>query len=135
MTSASDMPIISQRLLERLQVTNRVALPQYVADNARFSVETDVVGQRLIAQMTSYVLAEKLVSETQDCAWSYPASWWQHFKRDCRLWHWVTTARVRRRWPVRMTETTKTITFQRYRTYRSEERRVGKECRSRWSPY
>ena len=21
------------------------------------------------------------------------------------------------------------------RTYRSEERRVGKECRSRWSPY
>ena len=22
-----------------------------------------------------------------------------------------------------------------YRTHRSEERRVGKECRSRWSPY
>ena len=22
-----------------------------------------------------------------------------------------------------------------YETYRSEERRVGKECRSRWSPY
>src|SRR5256885_13790708 len=22
-----------------------------------------------------------------------------------------------------------------YRSYRSEERRVGKECRSRWSPY
>ena len=26
-------------------------------------------------------------------------------------------------------------TFQRYDTARSEERRVGKECRSRWSPY
>ena len=23
----------------------------------------------------------------------------------------------------------------RYEAYRSEERRVGKECRSRWSPY
>ena len=26
-------------------------------------------------------------------------------------------------------------TLQEYRTLRSEERRVGKECRSRWSPY
>ena len=25
--------------------------------------------------------------------------------------------------------------FQLYDEYRSEERRVGKECRSRWSPY
>ena len=25
--------------------------------------------------------------------------------------------------------------FQRHMGYRSEERRVGKECRSRWSPY
>ena len=25
--------------------------------------------------------------------------------------------------------------FERYSTMRSEERRVGKECRSRWSPY
>ena len=25
--------------------------------------------------------------------------------------------------------------FKTYRRYRSEERRVGKECRSRWSPY
>ena len=24
---------------------------------------------------------------------------------------------------------------QQYQKYRSEERRVGKECRSRWSPY
>ena len=27
------------------------------------------------------------------------------------------------------------ITFDEAREYRSEERRVGKECRSRWSPY
>src|ERR1041385_4399072 len=27
------------------------------------------------------------------------------------------------------------ITKSAYRDYRSEERRVGKECRSRWSPY
>src|SRR5256886_11550539 len=26
-------------------------------------------------------------------------------------------------------------TFERYKSMRSEERRVGKECRSRWSPY
>src|SRR5260370_26547263 len=25
--------------------------------------------------------------------------------------------------------------YDRYREFRSEERRVGKECRSRWSPY
>ena len=27
------------------------------------------------------------------------------------------------------------VSTQIYKTYRSEERRVGKECRSRWSPY
>src|ERR1039457_4330691 len=27
------------------------------------------------------------------------------------------------------------MVFQSYALYRSEERRVGKECRSRWSPY
>ena len=27
------------------------------------------------------------------------------------------------------------MTFSEVREYRSEERRVGKECRSRWSPY
>ena len=27
------------------------------------------------------------------------------------------------------------LIMQPYRSYRSEERRVGKECRSRWSPY
>src|SRR3712207_9399386 len=27
------------------------------------------------------------------------------------------------------------MVFQNYALYRSEERRVGKECRSRWSPY
>src|SRR5258706_14061259 len=28
-----------------------------------------------------------------------------------------------------------TVSFADLNTYRSEERRVGKECRSRWSPY
>ena len=28
-----------------------------------------------------------------------------------------------------------TCSQQKYGAYRSEERRVGKECRSRWSPY
>src|SRR3989449_9949129 len=31
--------------------------------------------------------------------------------------------------------TERTMAPTRYRTERSEERRVGKECRSRWSPY
>src|SRR3712207_4329043 len=32
-------------------------------------------------------------------------------------------------------ETTPKDTIERFRRLRSEERRVGKECRSRWSPY
>ena len=28
-----------------------------------------------------------------------------------------------------------TVTYEKWTTVRSEERRVGKECRSRWSPY
>jgi hypothetical protein len=120
MTSASDYPFTvtrQQKVLEQLKVANRQPLPQFVADNARFTLDVDHIAGRMTAQMSSYVLAEKLVSETQECAFSFPASWWQHFKIDCRLWRWVTTARLRHRWPVRMTRTTKSITFQRYRTY------------------
>ena len=38
------------------------------------------------------------------------------------------------RWALRPTVPVRE-TRQRYRDERSEERRVGKECRSRWSPY
>src|SRR2546430_13782868 len=34
-----------------------------------------------------------------------------------------------------LARTSRTNYVHRNRTYRSEERRVGKECRSRWSPY
>ena len=37
--------------------------------------------------------------------------------------HWFTLAEM------------ETVTFFRWESSRSEERRVGKECRSRWSPY
>jgi len=103
-------------MLVQLKVGVRMTLPQFVADQARFSMETDHAAERLVAQLRSYVLAEHLVSETQDCTWTFPSSWWQHFKRDS----WLGRHRpqwMRKRWPVRMTTTAKTITFDRYRTY------------------
>src|ERR1019366_3451542 len=36
---------------------------------------------------------------------------------------------------LRFWESVWSVTFMRYQQRRSEERRVGKECRSRWSPY
>ena len=33
------------------------------------------------------------------------------------------------------TDATRFFIYEQYRDKRSEERRVGKECRSRWSPY
>ena len=37
--------------------------------------------------------------------------------------------------PIRLTAELSSETLQARREWRSEERRVGKECRSRWSPY
>ena len=45
------------------------------------------------------------------------------FDNVVKLWEWPSGKEVR------------TLTGHTGPVYRSEERRVGKECRSRWSPY
>ena len=46
------------------------------------------------------------------------------------IWHWVSPTEVRYR-PKTFWQANTTVSYR----VRSEERRVGKECRSRWSPY
>ena len=60
-----------------------------------------------------------------------PGSWlfWLAFSLPCGL-VWYFESRQSR--PASATETVLATTW---KTTRSEERRVGKECRSRWSPY
>src|SRR3989442_12805866 len=43
-----------------------------------------------------------------------------------RFWLWLTTGMVTKEWAA---------IHRKHHAKRSEERRVGKECRSRWSPY
>src|SRR5256885_5353913 len=42
---------------------------------------------------------------------------------------------IHRNTPLPLTRTERFYTSHPFQTQRSEERRVGKECRSRWSPY
>ena len=43
--------------------------------------------------------------------------------------------RYKGKYPKRFEEKYKELNPEKYQDTRSEERRVGKECRSRWSPY
>jgi hypothetical protein len=118
-----EMPISSeQHVLEKLKVVSQLAversvLPRFVRDNAKLEVrDADPFTDRLIFQLRSMVLADKLVEERQTVTLDIPASWWQHFKRDS----WLGRHRpqwMRKRWPVRFTTMRQTVQFQRYRNY------------------
>src|SRR3712207_9472845 len=67
----------------------------------------------VVPGLYGYVSATKWLSEIELTSWDFDAYWIQ------RTWS--------KEGPVK--------TQSRIDTVRSEERRVGKECRSRWSPY
>src|SRR2546429_5008859 len=61
-----------------------------------------------------------------DKGWAaFPGSRLRRGQRAARIWHHTPKVRRRRGLPP----------FAQAKLARSEERRVGKECRSRWSPY
>ena len=93
-----DGPMPSQQLILHMRrVGTRRAVPRYVAQSAEFKAfwaENEL--ESMIMELSSYVLADQKVSRRQTVTLEYPASWWQHFKRD------QMPRRFIRRWPVRM---------------------------------
>src|SRR2546430_9636619 len=84
-----------------------------------------------------------------DCDWSsdvcssdlegeYADVWVQWSDREGRVWHGFTTGLTGREAEVSLAGVPAGQVLLRllvHDGFRSEERRVGKECRSRWSPY
>ena len=70
-------------------------------------------------------MAEKLTPETEECyrrvPASFPSDWFDHSGPA------FEGLKLKKEAPARA--------HRELKKYRSEERRVGKECRSRWSPY
>src|SRR3712207_9093589 len=91
---------------------------------------------------SSEMTGERPDQERTERVWSYgywDSGWWSPFDhreiRDDRVVYSATVL-----WPGTSTATyiaraTTPGTFTRPPAHRSEERRVGEECRSRWSPY
>ena len=78
---------------------------------------------------TNFNLSEVFTKEE---AKEIRVKFWEGFKRYCKRKHiyrkWVLTG-------VKIRSTQLKFYADREKALRSEERRVGKECRSRWSPY
>lgn len=109
MSIFGDVPQV-QLATERIQLDlQRVGAT--LAQSARYEVERrEFPYDELVHRLTSYVLSDRLVSDTYSKDYFVPASWWQHFKRD----HLPTIAR---RWPVKTERRTVTVQFDRYATY------------------
>lgn len=114
--SADEFGQLRQVILQKVKVGSRQKLPAYVAATADLDVYLEPLAQMLIASLRAYVLAEHLVNQEHEVSLEVPASWWDHFKRDSRLWARLP-GRLRDRRPVRYTRMKRTVTFNRYHAY------------------
>jgi hypothetical protein len=93
-----------------LRVADKRVIPAALLQTAKFDLVKHE-SEAMVISMSAYVLAERLARETQQVAFDVPASWWQHWKRDC------APAWLRRRWPVRTTRLSRTMKFETFRAY------------------
>ncbi len=64
------------------------------------------LGGRLVIELQAFVAGKEERVETSHHRVERPASWWQHFKQDSRLFRWACLGLAERylaRWPVRYT--------------------------------
>jgi hypothetical protein len=104
------LEIVLDQLPVKLNKVAPVRLGSYAEGMTELkAIEHTVEGMML--QLRSSVLGARILSDRQDFSFEYPASWWQHFKRD-KAPGWFT-----RRYPVRMTKRILSVDFTRYDTY------------------
>lgn len=107
-----------QRVLQNLRVAARQQLPAYVAQTVDADMVFDHMYQRIALQLRACVLGERLGDREHHIPFSYPASWWQHFKQDVIFQrHWAPNWLRKRIKPVRSKVVVKVIKFEDYRTY------------------
>jgi hypothetical protein len=102
-----------QLMLVQLAVKVSRTMPElgsFTSEKAHLEAVQDRAGQMMM-ELRSGVLGARILSDRQDFGFEYPASWWQHFKRD-KMPGWFT-----RRYPVRMRKLSASVDFTRYDTY------------------
>jgi hypothetical protein len=103
-------PQVVRRVLEMQRVTAASRVPAFIAHTARLDVERAMLDE-LVYRLSAFVLADKFVDDVYTVTVNVPASWWQHFKRDCLPQWW------RNRWPVKEEQIRRRVEFMRYNTY------------------
>lgn len=78
---------------------------EFSCDQMQLNVEPDFYARQFRGMLWTYVMSETLKEKTEEVTFSYPASWWQHFKAEC-FPEWL-----RKRYPVRMTVETRHVHF------------------------
>lgn len=112
-------------ILDKLRVAATMAITHEVSASVASSLEVVIDHQidRTVYALTAQVLGQRVDRQTANgtatAYFEYPATWWQHWKRDHqRAWYarWLV-----RRWPVRFAQTqrlaTVSVDIERYRTF------------------
>lgn len=72
----------SRRVLHSRRALVQMIMPGYVARSLDLEIVESALYDELLYRLKSFVLAEDLGLREYEVRFSYPSSWWQHFKRD-----------------------------------------------------
>lgn len=104
-------PTFNQLTFEKLKIDIGAEIGPYVAETASLENLSDMMQGHLLARLTAYVLARKVIEDTRTYTVEHPATWWQHLKLS------VFPERFKRRWPVRYDKTEIKVHFKQYEVY------------------
>lgn len=89
---------VREIVLDRLKVATRQAVSrEALLGAAEVRTMLDCMTDRMIIDLTTYLLAHRQVDKRERITVTYPATWWDAFKRDLRRWAVGRVYRRRRR--------------------------------------
>lgn len=77
----------------------------YALDRLKVCAERCEFTDEIVMTLHAFVMTESIKEATEECTFSYPASWWQHFKAQC-FPNWLARA-----FPPRMLTERRTVHF------------------------
>lgn len=109
-------PKVNRVNLELLTTGVSTTISPEIAQRMTAEEYHEVVWNRLVAQLTTRVLAQQTISDTRTYAVHHPASWWQHLKYALFSKRWFPVW-CEYRWPVRWDRTRIKVEFKQYEAY------------------
>ena len=71
---------VEELVLEQLRFGTQILIPQAVIDNAKVDAEFNAMMGGWLVTLRSFVWGEGVQADTYTVEFTFPATWWQHFK-------------------------------------------------------